>query len=173
VTTPLQETTGHQIKERISVIPILRAGLGMVDAMLELMPFCNVHHLGMYRDKGSLVPILYYNKLPREPDCDRVIILEPLIATAGTLVASVELIKDWGVSDITVMSVLASKFGLKKLTEEHPDIKILVGDVDDELTESGIILPGLGDVGDRLYCPGNKEHLVTTGQNKKRKRDPQ
>ena len=101
--------------------------------------------------------------------------MEPLIATAGTLIASVELIKDWGVSNITVMSVLASKQGLQKLTEAHPDINILVADVDDRLNEAGLIVPGLGDVGDRLYCPGNKakvvDHQSEENSKKKRKRE--
>lgn len=97
--------------------------------------------------------------------------MEPLIATAGTLIASVELIKDWGVSNITVMSVLASKQGLQKLTEAHPDVNILVAEIDDKLNDAGLIVPGLGDVGDRLYCPGNKAKVVNqTNENSKKKR---
>lgn len=131
--------------------------------MNQLLPMCNVHHLGMYRDKSSVVPIIYYNKLPPTPDCDKVIVLEPMIATAGTLVAVVDLLKDWGVKDIVILSVLASKEGLKRLVDEHPEVEVWVGHVDEKLSPSGLIVPGLGDVGDRLYCPGNKERLGKDG----------
>ena len=131
--------------------------------MSQLLPMCNVHHLGIYRNKASVVPIIYYNKLPPTPDCDKVIVLEPMIATAGSLIAVVDLLKDWGVKSITVLSVLASKEGLKRLTDEHPDVEIWVGHVDEKLSPSGFIVPGLGDVGDRLYCPGNKERLGKDG----------
>eukprot|EP00941_MAST-03F_sp_MAST-3F-sp1_P000307 g307.t1 len=164
VQTPLAKTIGHALSEKIALVPILRAGLGMTDAMLELLPMSTVHHIGMYRTKASLLPVLYYNRLPETPDCDRVIILEPLVATGGSLSACVDLIKDWGIAGekISVMSVLASTQGLQNLSERHPDVRIVVGCVDDVLTD-GVILPGLGDVGDRLYCPGNKTKSSYSG----------
>eukprot|EP00940_MAST-03C_sp_MAST-3C-sp2_P003481 g3481.t1 len=160
----------QELGEKISLIPILRAGLGMADAMLELLPMSNTHHLGMYRDKTSLIPTMYYNKLPPSPDCERAFILEPMIATAGTLVAAVDLVKDWGVKKITVLSILASKAGLKKLCADHPDIEVVVGHVDEELSATGQIVPGLGDIGDRLYCPGNKDRVVDSEKNSPRPR---
>lgn len=160
VQTPLGSAVGHELSEKVALVPILRAGLGMCDAMLELLPMAFVHHIGMYRT-GNLLPVLYYNKLPAVPSCDRVIVLEPLIATAGSINACLNLLKDWGLSGdkITVMAVLASTTGLRKLIDAHPDINIVVGEVDEVLTDSGMVMPGVGDVGDRMYCPGNKEKL--------------
>jgi uracil phosphoribosyltransferase len=129
----------------------MRAGLGMVEPMLELLPNADVHHIGMYRSKDSLLPIQYYNKLPRDKSCDVAYVLDPMIATAGTITAVVNILKKWGAKKIHIISVLASKAGLQKLQDTHPDVHVTVTEVDDILSKDGMIIPGLGDAGNRLY----------------------
>ncbi|KAN0066351.1 hypothetical protein ACQY0O_000445 [Thecaphora frezii] len=151
---PLAPFTGEQLKERIGLVPILRAGLGMTEACLELLPEnTSVLHIGLFREKVSLQPVEYYNKLPATPTVDRVLILDPLIATGGTAIACVQMIKDWGVpiKKIQFLCVLASETGVKNLLEAEPGLELWVGHVDPELNEKGLILPGLGDTGDRLF----------------------
>lgn len=160
VTTPVAEGDGTVLSERVALVPILRAGLGMVDAMQELLPTSHCHHIGMYRDSTSLVPILYYNRLPAEVDCDVAIVLEPMIATAGTINASLRILKDWGATNIKVLSIVAAREGLTKLNEAHPDVEVFVGHIDESLNEHGYIVPGLGDVGDRMFgTPHDKPDL--------------
>ena len=149
--SPVGSGSGATVADRVCLVPILRAGLGMVDAMLEVVPYAKVHHIGMYREKTSLVPILYYNRLPAEVDSDIAIVLEPMIATAGTINACLTMLKQWGVKRIKVLSIIASKPGLAALHKAHPDVQVHVAAVDNELNEDSYIVPGLGDVGDRLW----------------------
>lgn len=149
--TPVGSGVGHELKERVALIPVMRAGLGMVEPMLELVPPAKVHHIGMYREKKTLCCVLYYNRLPVVVDADVAIVLEPLIATGNTLDATLIILKQWGVKKIAVMSILATDSGLAALQASHPDVSIHVGGVDSELTARGVIMPGLGDVGDRLW----------------------
>ena len=128
----------------------------MVDAMLEVLPDAVVHHLGMYRSKDSLLPILYYNKLPKEHETDVAYVLEPLIATSGTLVAVCDILKTWKVPKIKVIALLAARAGLAAFHARHPDVQVLVCAVDDGLTPHGFIVPGVGDVGDRQF--GTAKH---------------
>ncbi|KAG8935157.1 hypothetical protein FRC02_008508 [Tulasnella sp. 418] len=151
--SPVNAFTGTEIKPRIGLTPILRAGLGMSDAMLSLFPKANVYHIGLFREKISLQPVEYYSKLPREPTVDLVYILDPLIATAGTAIAALNMIIDWGIpiKNIRYLAILASEQGLKNVLEEFPDLQIWVAAVDNVLTQNGLIDPGLGDAGDRLF----------------------
>jgi len=154
LTVPLghehMECSGLALAEKIALIPILRSGLGMSDAMLELLPNSGVHHIGMYRGKG-LVPIQYYNRLPKQCVYDVAYILDPVISTSNTVSSVVGILTQWGVQKIHVISVLASKSGLDSLVSKYPHIQITLGAVDDELTKDGLIYPGVGDTGDRLF----------------------
>uniref|UniRef100_A0A7S2MFT6 uracil phosphoribosyltransferase n=1 Tax=Helicotheca tamesis TaxID=374047 RepID=A0A7S2MFT6_9STRA len=143
------ECKGKKLNERVALIPILRSGLGMTDPMLELIPKAEVHHIGMYRQ--NLMPVQYYNRLPRKCESDIAFVVDPLIATAQTLVSVVAMLKKWGVPKIHVISVIASKPGLEEFLKSHPDVLVTVGHVDDELRDDGTIIPGLGDAGDRLF----------------------
>jgi uracil phosphoribosyltransferase len=160
ISTPLADTTGAKVAEKIALIPIMRAGLGMLDAMLELTPNADVHHIGMYRVKETLLPIQYYNKLPKKCEVDVAYILDPMIATAGTLNAVITQLKKWGCPKIHVVAVLASKTGLATLVKNHPDITINVSAVDEILDERGYIMPGLGDAGNRLYQNQDEDNEV-------------
>ncbi|CAA7259907.1 unnamed protein product [Cyclocybe aegerita] len=151
--TPVASFTGSRIKHSVGLTPILRAGLGMTDALLKLFPSAPVYHLGLFREKVTLQPVEYYSKLPPSPTVDQVFVLDPLIATGGTAVAALAMIADWGVpvKNIKLLCVLASEQGLKLVQEEYPELEIWVAGVDKELTVQGIISPGLGDSGDRLF----------------------
>jgi uracil phosphoribosyltransferase len=151
IDTPVSSCVGKKLNETISLIPIMRAGLGMVEPMLELLPNADVHHIGMYRSKDSLLPIQYYNKLPREGPSDVAYVLDPMIATAGTICAVVNILKKWGCQKIHVVCVLASKAGLEAFQKMHPEVMVTVCAVDAVLSEGGMIMPGLGDAGNRLY----------------------
>ncbi|KAJ3311262.1 hypothetical protein HDV04_004171 [Boothiomyces sp. JEL0838] len=149
--TPIGPYTGIKLKDEIGVFPIMRAGQGMIDSFLTLLPGATVHHLGLFRDKTTLLPVEYYNKLPSECKLDVGFIVDPMIATAGTAVAAVNILKDWGLKRIVFCSILVSKSGVEALQQAHPDIDIVVGHIDEELTDKGYIYPGLGDAGDRLF----------------------
>ncbi|PFH52858.1 hypothetical protein AMATHDRAFT_73981 [Amanita thiersii Skay4041] len=156
--TPIGPFTGTVIKPRIGLTPILRAGIGMTDALLVVLVLSShrsapVYHLGLYREKVTLQPVEYYSKLPPFPPVDRVFVLDPLIATGGTACAALGMIMDWGipVKNIKLLCVLASQQGLQHVQKEYPDLEIWVAGVDEELTMQGIISPGLGDTGDRLF----------------------
>ncbi|EDR12495.1 armadillo/beta-catenin/plakoglobin [Laccaria bicolor S238N-H82] len=151
--TPVGPFTGTKIKPRIGLTPILRAGLGMTDALLTLFPAAPVYHLGLFREKVTLQPVEYYSKLPPSPALDNVFLLDPLIATGGTACAALAMIVDWGipVKDIKLLCILASQDGLNHVQAEYPDLEIWVAGVDEILTSEGIISPGLGDTGDRLF----------------------
>jgi len=154
LTVPLghehMECSGSALAEKIALIPILRSGLGMCDAMLELLPNSGVHHIGMYRGKDFL-PIQYYNRLPKTCIYDVAYILDPVISTSNTVSSVVGILTKWGVKKIHVISVLASRSGLDSLISKYPNIQITLGAVDDELTKDGLIYPGVGDTGDRLF----------------------
>jgi len=151
--SPLGPFRGSAIKASIGLIPILRAGLGMTDAMLSLFPSAHVYHIGLFREKISLQAVEYYSKLPRDHTVDLVFLLDPLIATAGTAIAALNMITDWGVpiKNVRYMAILASEEGLKNVLAEFPDLHIWVAGIDDVLTSKGYISPGLGDAGDRLF----------------------
>lgn len=152
VETPVAKYVGKAVSTRVTLIPIMRAGLGMVDAMQDILPDAHVHHIGMFRRGGNnLLPVVYFNKLPAEVDTDVAIVLEPVIATAGTMVAAIDILKEWGVKKIKVICMIASSQGIESLLKEHPELELTVGAIDDTLTEEGIISPGLGDAGDRQF----------------------
>lgn len=151
VQTPLGPCRGCILARGLTLVPILRAGLGMVDGILEILPYARVGHLGIYRDHDSLQPVTYYNKLP--PDIARtdVIVIDPMLATAGSLIAAIDLIKKTGADRIKVLCLVASPEGIRKLAAHHPDVNVYTAAVDDRLNDRGYIVPGLGDAGDRLF----------------------
>lgn len=151
--TPVGPFTGSVIKPSVGLTPILRAGLGMTEALLTLFPAAHVYHLGLFREKVTLQPVEYYSKLPPSPPVDTVFLLDPLVATGGTACAALTMIVDWGipVTRIKLLCVLGSEEGLKHVHAEFPDLEIWVAGVDKTLTPQGLISPGLGDTGDRLF----------------------
>lgn len=154
VQTPLAACPGHEISERIGLIPILRAGLGMAEAILEMVPTAHVWHLGLYRDHNTLQPVTYYNKLPAEPDIDLSLVVDPMLATGGSAVAAVDILKQWGARRIKFVGLIASPEGVHALASAHPDVAIHLAAVDTGLNEKGYIMPGLGDAGDRQFGTG-------------------
>ena len=154
VQTPLAQAQAWELKERIGLVPILRAGLGMCEAILQLLPTAQVWHLGLYRDHDTLEPITYYNKLPVSPTVDRCIVLDPMLATGGSATAAVSILKGWGAERIAFMGLIAAPEGIRALQEAHPDVPIYVAAVDSHLNEKGYIVPGLGDAGDRYFGTG-------------------
>jgi len=155
--SPVSPFIGTKIVPSIGLLPILRAGLGMTDALLSLFPEARVYHLGLFREKVSLQPVEYYSKLPSEVNVDQVFLLDPLIATGGTVREALSMIKEWGypTSKVKLLVILASKTGLQAVQEEFPEVEIWVAQVDDVLTDKGIISPGVGDAGDRLFNTSN------------------
>jgi uracil phosphoribosyltransferase len=154
ISTPLAPYTGKEIGERIGLVPILRAGLGMVEPVFEMIPTVRVWHLGLYRDKHTLEPVAYYNKLPAQADIDLCLILDPMLATAGSATAAVDVLKDWGAQRIKFLGLIAAPEGVKRLTEAHPDVPIYLAAIDERLDEHAYIVPGLGDAGDRQFGTG-------------------
>ena len=151
VTTPLATTDGNELSEKIGLVPILRAGLGMVEGVWNLMPSAEVWHIGLYRDEKSLKPVEYYNKLPVDPTVSVCLILDPMLATGGSAVATVDILKRWGVRKIKFVGILASPQGIENLQNHHPDVPIHLAGIDQALNQNGYILPGLGDAGDRQF----------------------
>jgi len=151
--SPVGAFTGSVVKPRVGFTPILRAGLGMTDALLTLFPTAPVYHLGLFREKVTLQPVEYYSKLPSSPPIDMVFLLDPMIATGGTACAALAMITDWGipVKNTKLLCVLASREGLQRVQAEFPELEIWVAGVDETLTPDGLISPGLGDAGDRLF----------------------
>jgi uracil phosphoribosyltransferase len=154
IQTPLAETRGHELKEKIGLVPILRAGLGMVEGVWELMPNSEVWHIGLYRDERTLKPVEYYNKLPVEPTVSVCLILDPMLATGGSAAATVDVLKRWGVKKIKFVGVLAAPEGIALMQQRHPEVPIHIAAIDERLNEHGYILPGLGDAGDRQFGTG-------------------
>jgi uracil phosphoribosyltransferase len=151
VETPLEPMAGAELEPKVGLVPVLRAGLGMVDAMLELMPSAEVWHIGLYRDERSLKPVEYYNKLPDAATVQVCLILDPMLATGGSSAATVDILKHWGAARIKQVSLIAAPEGVATLSAAHPDVDIHVAAVDRALNERGYIVPGLGDAGDRQF----------------------
>jgi uracil phosphoribosyltransferase len=151
VKTPLEETEGAAVNATVGLVPILRAGLGMVDGILELVPEARVYHLGIFRDEHTLEPVEYYSKLSKHAPVDIAFILDPMLATGGSATAAVERLKSWGVKQIKFLALFAAPEGLKRLTEAHPDVEVHVCTVDKHLNTQGYIVPGMGDAGDRQF----------------------
>ncbi|MBN1260515.1 MAG: uracil phosphoribosyltransferase [Anaerolineae bacterium] len=151
IETPLAPMEGVRVKETIGLVPILRAGLGLVDGVWEMMPSAEVWHIGLFRDERTLRPVEYYNKLPVSPTVDVCLVLDPMLATGGSAIATVDILKRWGAHRIKFMGVIAAPEGVAAFTKAHPDVPIFVAAVDDHLNENGYIVPGLGDAGDRQF----------------------
>ncbi|MFL5732543.1 MAG: uracil phosphoribosyltransferase [Chloroflexia bacterium] len=151
VQTPLAATTGRKLMPRIGFVPILRAGVGMVDAALDLIPTAQVWHIGLYRDHRTLLPVEYYNKLPVQPTVDICMVLDPMLATAGSATATVKVLKDWGARRIKYVGLIAAPEGIERFHSEHPDVPVHIAAMDSHLNELGYIVPGLGDAGDRQF----------------------
>lgn len=151
VVTPMGIAKGKAIEKQVAIVPILRAGLGMVDALMSLIPAAKVGHIGLYRDHETLEPVEYYCKLPPEIENRQVIVLDPMLATGGSAIAAINFIKKRGARNIKFMCLIAAPEGVKSLAEAHPDVEIYCGAVDEKLNENGYIVPGLGDAGDRLF----------------------
>ncbi len=154
VTSPLGRASGYVLQEKIGLVPVLRAGLGMVEGIWEMMPSAEVWHIGLFRDEETLRPVEYYNKLPVSPTVDVCLVLDPMLATGGSAVAVVNILKEWGARRIKFVGIIASPEGVERLTQLHPDVPIFVAAVDDHLNENGLIVPGLGDAGDRQFGTG-------------------
>lgn len=151
IETILCKTTGKILKRKIGIVPILRAGLGMVDGILNLIPNANVGHIGLYRDPATLMPVEYYCKLPVDSENTDILLLDPMLATGGTAIAAMQFIKDRGFKNIKFLCLIASPEGIKKVNEAHPDIDIYTASLDERLNDHGYIIPGLGDAGDRIF----------------------
>lgn len=152
IQTPICKTTVKELKGRkLCVVPILRAGLGMVDGMLALIPAAKVGHIGLYRDPETLKPVEYYCKMPADISEREIFVVDPMLATGGSSVAAIQMLKDRGCQKIHFMCIIAAPEGLKAMQEAHPDVDIYVGSLDEKLNEHGYIVPGLGDAGDRIF----------------------
>ena len=154
IETPLASMQGVELKEKIGLVPILRAGLGMVEGVWELMPVAEVWHIGLYRDERTLKPVEYYNKLTIEPTVSVCLILDPMLATGGSAVATTDVLKRWGVKKIKFVGLIGAPEGIKNMQEHHPDVPIHLAAIDNHLNERGYIVPGLGDAGDRQFGTG-------------------
>ncbi len=152
--TPLTKMTGAELQEKIGLVPILRAGLGMVEGIWELMPSAEVWHIGLYRDEHTLRPVEYYNKLPLEPTVSVCLILDPMLATGGSATATADVLKRWGVKKIKFVGLIGAPEGVAAMQKAHPDIPLYLAAIDDHLNERGYIVPGLGDAGDRQFGTG-------------------
>ncbi len=137
--------------KKLGIVPILRAGLGMVDGMLKLLPMAKVGHIGLYRDPDTLKPVEYYCKLPMDATEREIVILDPMLATGGSASAAIGFLKDRGITSIKLMCLIAAQNGIDKITRDHPDVNIYCASVDSKLNDHGYIVPGLGDAGDRLF----------------------
>ena len=160
IRTPIEEMEAAELGERVGFVPILRAGLGMVDAMLELMPTAQVWHLGLFRDERTLRPVEYYNKLPDPASVDLCLILDPMLATGGSASAAIEVLKRWGATEpvrIKLVNLIAAPEGVQAVSEAHPDVHIYCAALDRQLNDKGYIMPGLGDAGDRQFGTGKSD----------------
>lgn len=151
VKTPLTETMGKYIERQVALVPILRAGLGMVDALMSIIPAAKVGHIGLYRDHKTLEPKEYYCKLPPDIDKRQVIVLDPMLATGGSAAAAIDFIKQRGAKRIKLMCIIGAPEGIEAIQKAHPDVEVFIGTIDEKLNEKGYIVPGLGDAGDRLF----------------------
>jgi uracil phosphoribosyltransferase len=151
VTTPMGSAAGYVLRPKIGLIPILRAGLGMVEGVLEMIPAAEVWHIGLYRDERTLHPVEYYNRLPTPNRVQLSLVLDPMLATGGTAEASIHILKRWGCERIKYIGLIAAPEGVERLSRAHPDVAIHVAAVDERLNDIGYIVPGLGDAGDRQF----------------------
>ena len=152
IETPICKTTVKELKgKKLAVVPILRAGLGMVEGMLEMIPAAKVGHIGLYRDPETAEPVEYYFKLPADCANREVFVVDPMLATGGSAVAALQMLKDKGVKNIRFMCIIAAPEGVKRLQEAHPDVDLFIGALDERLNEKKYIVPGLGDAGDRIF----------------------
>lgn len=152
IKTPICETTVKELAgKKLAVVPILRAGLGMVEGMLAMIPAAKVGHIGLYRDPETLDPVEYYCKLPSDCNEREVYVVDPMLATGGSCVAAIQMLKEKGVKNIHFMCIIASPEGVERLQKEHPDVDIYIAALDEKLNDHGYIVPGLGDAGDRIF----------------------
>ncbi len=151
VESPMGKAAGSELVDKIGLVPILRAGLGMVEGIWEMMPGAEVWHIGLYRDERTLKPVSYYNKLPTSPTVEVCLVLDPMLATGGSAVATIDILKRWGAQRIKFVGLLAAPEGIKALQSAHPDVPIHLAQIDERLNEIGYIVPGLGDAGDRQF----------------------
>ena len=151
ITTPISSMTGSVVASRIGLVPILRAGLGMVDPILDLLPDAQVWHLGLYRDEETARPVSYYSKLPPGEPVDVALVVDPMLATGGSAIAALQTLKEWGVPTVKLLSIIASRDGVEAVSSRFPDTAIHVCAVDAELNDRKFIVPGLGDAGDRTF----------------------
>jgi uracil phosphoribosyltransferase len=154
VTTPMGQAAGQRLRTRIGLVPVLRAGLGMLEGVLEMVPTAQVWHIGLYRDERTLHPVEYYNKLPTEPTVQLSLVLDPMLATGGSATATVDILKRWGAERIKYLGLIAAPEGVAHLSHAHRDVDIHVAAVDERLNDIGYIVPGLGDAGDRQFGTG-------------------
>ena len=148
--TPLADFDGARLADRIGLVPILRAGLGMVEAAQNLIPTSRVLHIGLFRDEDTLEPVYYYDKLPEPPNIDLALVLDPMLATGGSAIAAISRLKETGIERIRFIGLIAAPEGVEAMEEAHPDVDIWLASLDDHLNENGYIVPGLGDAGDRI-----------------------
>lgn len=152
ITTPITKTTVKELAgKKLAVVPILRAGLGMVEGMLAMIPAAKVGHIGLYRDPETLAPVEYYCKLPADCSERDIFVVDPMLATGGSAEAAIQMLKDKGVKNIRFMCIIAAPEGVRKMQEVHPDVDLYIGALDDHLNDHGYIVPGLGDAGDRIF----------------------
>jgi len=152
VETPICKTTVKELKgKKLAIVPILRAGLGMVDGMLAMIPAAKVGHIGLYRDPATLEPVEYYCKMPEDIAEREVFVVDPMLATGGSSVAAIQMLKDKGAKKIHFMCIIAAPEGVSKMKTAHPDVDIFIGALDEKLNDHGYIVPGLGDAGDRIF----------------------
>ena len=151
VQTPMERTTGRVLARRVTLVPILRAGLGMADGVLRLLPEARLGHFGVYRDEATLTPVSYYKKLPPDVADTEVLLIDPMLATGGSALAAVDYLKSAGVTSMRLVCLVAAPEGIQALHARHPEIPIYCAAVDRQLNEKGYILPGLGDAGDRIF----------------------
>ena len=154
VQTPMGGAPCKTLRDRIGLIPILRAGLGMVDGALEMLPQCEVWHIGLYRDEKTLRPVEYYNKLPTQATVQVCLVLDPMLATGGSASATVAILQRWGAKHIKFVGIIGAPEGVQRLQTDHPDVQIYLASLDQKLNEIGYIMPGLGDAGDRQFGTG-------------------
>ena len=149
--TPLEQSTGYVLARKVTLVPVLRAGLGMADGVLAILPDANVGHLGMYRNHDTLEPVPYYQKLPPDIVDTDVLVIDPMLATGGSAASAIEFLKRAGVTNLKFMCLVAAPEGIKGLHDQHPEVPIYTAAVDRQLDHRGYILPGLGDAGDRIF----------------------
>ena len=152
ITTPICKAVVQELEgKKLAIVPILRAGLGMVDGMLMMIPAAKVGHIGLYRNEETLEPVEYYCKLPKDCAERDIFVVDPMLATGGSASAAITMLKDKGVKNIRFMCIIAAPEGLKRMQKDHPDVDIYIGAMDECLNEQGYIVPGLGDAGDRIF----------------------